>query len=95
MIGTGVKKVKSVASLYQVPKNNGTKLSMGGESESIVHLILETISGADDVDETESKPLNLSTQKSLRKSMHEKRIEGTAYLAKNKIFMMVRPDILT
>ena len=33
-----------------------------GESESILHLTLETVSGADDVDETESKPLNLASQ---------------------------------
>ena len=66
------------------------------ESESILHLTLETVSGADDVDETESKPLNLATQnRNLERYMDERRTEGTAFLAKNKIFMLVKPCFLT
>ena len=67
-----------------------------GESESILHLTLETVSGADDVDETESKPLNLAAHnRNLERYMDERRIEGTAFLAKNKVFMLVKPSILT
>ena len=67
-----------------------------GDSESILHLTLETVSGADDVDEAESKPINSSEQRiNLQRYMQQRRVEGTAFLAKNKIFMLVKPDILT
>ena len=62
---------------------------------SFVHITLETISGADDVDEAENKLFDIPTEKrDLVKRVDRHKLEGTAFLAKNKIFMKVNPSIL-
>ena len=90
-----ITKVRSSSEL-DIKQNNHDQALDNSDTESLIHLTLETISGVEDVDENENTKFDCPPQNTDLKGYFDRRmLEGASFLSKNRVFIKVKPDILT